>query len=105
VSRPVVQAYQFALDPTPGQEAALRSHCGAQRYAYNWGLGRIKANLAQREAERSYGIPEADVTPPVVWSAYGLRKAWNRVKDAVAPWWADRHRAQPRVDPQAGPAP
>jgi hypothetical protein len=25
----VVQAYQFALDPTPSQLVALRSHCGA----------------------------------------------------------------------------
>jgi putative transposase len=83
----VVQAYQFALDPTPGQVAALRSHCGAQRYAYNWALRRIKANLAQREAERSYGVPEPELTPPVDWSAYDLRKTWNQVKDAVAPWW------------------
>lgn len=49
----VVQAYRFALDPTPAQEAALRSHCCAQRKAYNWGLSRVKANLGQREAERS----------------------------------------------------
>jgi hypothetical protein len=26
----VIQAYRFALDVTPAQEAALRSHCGAQ---------------------------------------------------------------------------
>jgi putative transposase len=84
----VLQAYRFALDPAPGQEAALRSHCGAQRYAYNWGLARVKANLAQREAERSYGIPDTELTPPVAWSAYGLRKTWNRVKGSVAPWWA-----------------
>jgi putative transposase len=88
VGQRVAQAYQYALDPTPGQEAALRSHCGAQRYAYNWGLGRIKANLDQREAERSYGIPDTELTPPVNWSAYGLRKSWNRVKREVAPWWA-----------------
>jgi putative transposase len=81
-------AYQFALDPTPGQVAALRSHCGAQRYVFNWGLRQIRANLAQREAERSYGIPESELTLPVDWSAYGLRKSWNRVKDEVAPWWA-----------------
>ncbi|MEO6089117.1 MAG: helix-turn-helix domain-containing protein, partial [Umezawaea sp.] len=34
----VIQAYRYALDPTAGQEAALRSHCGAQRFAFNWGL-------------------------------------------------------------------
>jgi putative transposase len=73
----VVQAYRFALDPTPAQERALRSHCGAQRFACNWGLGRIKANLAQREAERSYGIPEAQLTPAASWSAWALRKEFN----------------------------
>ncbi|WP_211335488.1 helix-turn-helix domain-containing protein, partial [Lentzea flaviverrucosa] len=34
--------------PQPGQEQALRSHCGGQRRAFNWGLARIKANLEQR---------------------------------------------------------
>ena len=80
-------AYRYALDPTPAQERALRSHAGAARVAFNWGLARVKANLSQREAERSYGIAEDDLTPYVDWSFYGLRKAWNAVKDTVAPWW------------------
>ena len=29
----------------------------------NWGLARVKANLYQRAAERSYGIAETDLTP------------------------------------------
>ena len=81
----VIQAYRFALDPTPAQEQALRSHCGAQRFAYNWGLARITANLAQRAAERSYGIPEQELTPAASWSAWSLRKEFNAVKDQVAP--------------------
>ncbi|MGH3863717.1 IS607 family element RNA-guided endonuclease TnpB, partial [Actinokineospora sp.] len=88
----VLQAYRFALDPTVAQEAVLRSHCGAQRYAYNWGLGLIKANLAQRAAEASYGVAEAELTPSVSWSAYALRKDWNQIKDAVAPWWAENSK-------------
>ncbi|WP_218155891.1 helix-turn-helix domain-containing protein [Nonomuraea wenchangensis] len=36
----VVQAYRFALDPNVTQEAALRSHCGAARAAYNWAVSR-----------------------------------------------------------------
>jgi putative transposase len=83
----VIQAYRFALDPTEAQEQALRSHCGAQRFAYNWGLSRVKANLAQREAERSYGIPDQELTPAAGWSAWELRKEFNQVKDSVAPWW------------------
>ncbi|HLI38155.1 MAG TPA: IS607 family element RNA-guided endonuclease TnpB [Streptosporangiaceae bacterium] len=80
-------AYRYALDPTPAQERALRSHAGAARVAFNWGLARVKANLAQREAERSYGIAEADLTPCISWSLYSLRKEWNAAKDTVAPWW------------------
>jgi putative transposase len=82
-------AYRYALDPTPAQERTLRSHAGAARVAFNWGLARVKANLAQREAERSYGIAEADLTPAVSWSLYSLRKDWNAAKDQVAPWWRE----------------
>lgn len=62
----VIQAYQFALDPTVEQDDALRSHCGGQRYAYNWGLARIKATLAQREAPRG-GLRTARSRTPRVW--------------------------------------
>jgi IS605 OrfB family transposase len=82
-------AYRYALDPTPAQERALRSHAGAARVAFNWGLARVKANLDQREAERSYGIADADLTPSVSWSLYSLRKDWNAAKPQVAPWWRE----------------
>ncbi|MBB5805524.1 putative transposase [Saccharothrix ecbatanensis] len=88
----VIHAYRFVLDPSPGQDDALRSHCGGRRYAFNWGLARVKANLGQREAEKSYGIPADRLTPSVSWSAYSLRKDWNRAKDAVAPWWAENSK-------------
>jgi putative transposase len=81
-------AYRFALDPTPGQARVLRSNAGAARVAFNWGLARVKANLGQREAERSYGLAVGDLTPPVSWSLYSLRKDWNAAKDEAAPWWA-----------------
>ncbi len=87
----VVQAYRFALDPSVAQECALRSHCGAQRFAFNWGLARVRANLAQRDAEASYGLA-GDLTPWLSWSAYSLRKAWNGVKDVVASWWGENSK-------------
>jgi putative transposase len=52
----VIQAFRFALDPTPRQVRYLLRHAGAARLAYNWGLARIRANLDQRAAERSYGM-------------------------------------------------
>ena len=88
----VIQAYRFALDPTVGQQAALRSHCGGQRYAYNWGLARIKANLEQRAAEKSYDLPDDQITPAVSWSAFTLRKEWNQAKQDVAPWWGENSK-------------
>ncbi|WP_131805726.1 IS607 family element RNA-guided endonuclease TnpB [Mycolicibacterium celeriflavum] len=90
--RPQVRAYRFALDPTPLQEEQLRSHCGAQRFAYNWGLRLVKANLEQRAAERTYGIGETDLTPALNWSAYAMRKSWNRLKSELAPWWAENSK-------------
>jgi putative transposase len=92
VTQLVLQAYRFALDPTDGQVAALNSHCGAQRFAYNWGLRLIQANLNQREAERSYGIADRQLTPAVNLTAYGLRKAWNLAKENDAPWWRENSK-------------
>jgi Probable transposase/Helix-turn-helix domain len=84
-----LQAYRFALDPTPAQERLLGSHCGAARVAFNWGLARVKAVMGQREAEATYGISKEDLTPAVSWSLYSLRREWNRAKGDVAPWWGE----------------
>ncbi len=81
-------AYRFALDPTPAQERALRSHAGAARVAFNWGLARVKAVMDQRAAEATYGITGGDLTPAISWSLYSLRKDWNAAKGTAAPWWA-----------------
>jgi putative transposase len=88
----LIRAYRYALDPTPTQAEQLRARCGAQRFAFNWGLRAIKANLEQRAAERSYGIADDDLTPPLSWSLYALRREWNRVKDDVAPWWPENSK-------------
>ena len=88
----VVQAYRFALDPAPEQDSRLRSHCGGQRYAYNWGLARVTANLDQREAEASYGLAGEELTPSFNWSAYSLRKDWNQAKREIAPWWDENSK-------------
>jgi putative transposase len=82
-------AYRFALDPAPAQERALRSHAGAARVAFNWGLAQVKAVMDQRAAEATYGITGDNLTPAISWSLYALRKDWNTVKGTVAPWWAE----------------
>jgi putative transposase len=79
----LVQAYRFALDPTPAQCAALASHCGAARVAYNWGLELVKERLDQRRFDPSVEVP---------WTLPTLRKEWNRAKHEVAPWWAENSK-------------
>ncbi|GAA3368156.1 IS607 family element RNA-guided endonuclease TnpB [Streptomyces sannanensis] len=91
----VVQAYRFALDPNAAQEAALRSHCGAARAAYNWAVAWVTASWWQRKAEESYGVPEAELTQWRPWSLPSLRKAFNTAKHAdlrFADWWADNSK-------------
>jgi putative transposase len=79
----VIQAYRYALDPTPRQRRALASHCGAARVAYNWGLGLVTTRLDQRQADPSIQVP---CTLPE------LRREWNQAKDEVAPWWAENSK-------------
>ncbi|WP_436499098.1 IS607 family element RNA-guided endonuclease TnpB [Actinokineospora sp. HUAS TT18] len=85
----VVHAYRFALDPTPTQVRDLRRHAGAARFAFNWALARVSANIEQRQAERSYGLDDDCLTPALGWNLPALRRAWNRAKSEVAPWWGE----------------
>ncbi len=88
----VVQAYRFALDPTPGQKQALASHAGGGRFAHNHMLALVKAVMDQRAAERSYGITDAELTPSLGWSLPALRKTWNTRKGVHAPWWGENSK-------------
>lgn len=58
----------------------VRSHFGARRKAFNWGLARVKDDLDAKTVD--------PVHEPVGWDLGSLRKAWNQAKDDVAPWWA-----------------
>lgn len=88
----VQRAYKVALDPTPAQTRALLSHAGAARVAFNTMLAAVKANLDQRTAERSYGIPDTELTPSLSWSKVSLRNGWVARRDVVAPWWPENAR-------------
>jgi putative transposase len=79
----VMQAYRFALDPTPTQRRALASHCGAARVAHNWGLMLVKTRLDQRRVGEDVEVP---------WTLPELRREWNRAKQEVAPWWAENSK-------------
>src|ERR1700730_8015497 len=75
----VRQAYRFALNPGPAQERMLRSHAGASRFAWNWGLARCKERYA---AERRW------------YSAVELHRLWNVAKkaDPALAWWSENSK-------------
>src|SRR6266545_3758788 len=71
----VTQGYRYALDPTPRQQRALASHCGAARYAHNWALNLVKQRLDQRGAGQ-------DVEAP--WWRENSKEAYKSGLDALA---------------------
>lgn len=85
--RTVQQAYRFALDPTPAQERMLRSHAGAARFAYNWGIARTIGALDARKAEEAAG---GDVVTEIP-KHFALCKDWTA--------WKDAHLSDPEPEP------
>ena len=84
--------FRFTLDVSVAQHQLLLAHAGAARLAFNHQLARVKANLDQRAAERSYGIDEAGLTPALSWSKVSLINhvnAWKDGRAADAPVNAD----------------
>jgi putative transposase len=79
----VLQAYRYALDPTPRQRGALASHTGARRFAYNWGLELVRQRMEAKAAGQEVQVP---------WSLFELRREWNKAKNEVAPWWAENSK-------------
>ena len=82
-----VQAFCFALDPSPEQLRAIHRHFGGRRKAHNWAVATMKADL---DAFHATG---AETPKP---SHFGLRKRWNAEKDGVCVnaetgcgWWRE----------------
>jgi putative transposase len=75
----VIQAYKFALNQTPADERGCRSHAGASRFAWNWGLAKCKERY---EAEGKW------------YSAIDLHKLWNAEKkaDPALAWWSENSK-------------
>ena len=75
----VMQAFRYALGSTPGDDRGCRSHAGASRFAWNWGLAKCKERY---EAEGRW------------YSAVDLHKLWNAEKkaDPGLAWWAENSK-------------
>jgi Helix-turn-helix domain len=76
----VARGWRFEVETTtPTQRDLIAQHFGARRFAYNWALAQVKANLDARTADPS--------VPALPWTLRTIRKAWNQAKPEVAPWW------------------
>ncbi len=82
-----VQAFQFTLDLTADQAAGVRRQFGGRRFARNWAVRALKADLDRYQRT---GQPTDRPSLP------GLRKRWNQVKDTECVdrdsgevWWPE----------------
>jgi putative transposase len=78
-----VTAAKFEVE-WPEDPSVVRSHFGARRFAYNWARGRVIADIETMGHDPGH--------EPVAWNLAALRKEWNRLKDQVAPWWAENSK-------------
>jgi hypothetical protein len=91
-----VQAFTFALDCTPGQQACVRRQFGGRRYARNWAVRTLKEDL-----DRYHATGQETPKP----SLASLRMRWNRAKDTECldretgeAWWPEISKDElPRV--------
>ncbi|TYB65269.1 transposase [Nonomuraea sp. PA05] len=80
------QGFRVELAPTLEQRARLGRHAGLSRVVENFCLEKVKAAFAQREAEKTYGVPESNLTS-VPWSAPALERLWRLEHRDRYPWF------------------
>ena len=72
----VARGWRFEVEmTTPAQGSVIAQHLGARRFAQNWALAQIKANLDARAADPS--------VPPLDWNLPTLRR--SRPGDGAVP--------------------
>ena len=67
----ITRAFKVELDPNNVQRTAMLKHCGAARFAYNWGL-------ARKKAQRDAGAKQS--------GAFQLSADLRKVIDVEFPW-------------------
>ena len=73
--------FEVSWPTDPVARARVRSQFGARRFAYNWALAQVKADLGARKLDPTH--------QSVPWNLYALRKRFNAEKSVVAPWWQE----------------
>jgi putative transposase len=61
--------------------AKVRSQFGGRRFAYNWALAQVKADMDAKKTGPSLAS--------VPWALYALRKRFSAEKTTIAPWWRE----------------
>jgi len=73
----VIKGYKTELAPTNKQRTLLLQHAGIARFAYNWGLNRVKEGISKPNAMQ-------------------LHKDWNQWKKQNIPWWSLSSKCTPQ---------
>ena len=73
--------FEVAWPADPEAVARIHPHLGARRFACNWALARVKADLDAKKLDPAH--------ESVPWNLDALRKQFNVEKHAVAPWWRE----------------
>jgi len=68
----------------PEVVAKIRSHFGGRRFAYNWALAQVKADMDAKKVDPSHAS--------VPWNLYALGKRFNAEKANIAPWWRENSK-------------
>jgi len=71
-------AFEVEWPKEPERRSLIWSHFGARRFAKNWAIAQVKADL-EAKSKNHASVP---------WTRGDLLKRWNQVKGEVAPWWA-----------------
>jgi putative transposase len=78
----VARGWRFEVEPTASeQRSVIARQFGGRRFAYNWALAQIKANLDAHTSDPT--------VPSLAWNLPALRRAWNQAKQEAAPWWRE----------------
>jgi len=71
--------FEVAWPDDPESASSIRSQFGGRRFAYNWALAQVKADMDAKKIDPSHAS--------VPWNLYALRKRFNAEKPTIAPWW------------------
>jgi putative transposase len=82
------QGFRVELSLTDEQTVAASRHAGLSRVVENFALETVKKAWHQRNAEKTYDIPEERLTK-IPWSAPALETAWRQAHPQRFPWFAE----------------